>query len=161
MKQICVENYRPEWRHYFAALNKAWIEKFFVMEPVDEYVLYHPEEAILQDGGVILFAAYDHQIIGTVALKKIDDTTMELTKMAVDEAFQGLGAGKLLCETAITKARQIGVKKIILYTQSSLQTALVIYRRLGFKDVPIEVGKYERADTKMELMLSGSAVPNS
>jgi hypothetical protein len=38
-------------------LNRSWIEKYFVMEPVDEEVVSNPEEHILHDGGTILFAA--------------------------------------------------------------------------------------------------------
>src|SRR5690606_14936865 len=107
--------------------------------------------AILKDGGEILFALYDDKVIGTVALLKVDNETMELTKMAVDEKFQGRGAGKLLCRSAIDKAKELGVSKLVLYTQTALKPALSIYEKLGFKEVPIEKGKYKRADIKMEL----------
>jgi len=153
VNMIQIENYRAEWKHYFEAYNKAWIEKYFALEEIDKYVLSNPEEAILKDGGKILFAVYGDNVIGAVALKKISDDTMELTKMAVTDGYQGLGAGKALCKAAIEKAKELGIKRLILYTESSLKPALSIYKTLGFVDVPIEPGKYKRADIKMEMHL--------
>lgn len=153
MEKLRIEDYRPEWQPYFEALNLAWIEKYFVPEEIDRWVLSHPEEAILREGGKILFAVYNGRVIGTVALKKAGDQIAEMNKMAVDEAFQGLGAGKLLCQAAIRTAREMGMKELVLYTHSSLGTALSIYKKLGFTEVPVEAGKYKRADVKMSLNL--------
>ncbi|RQP19700.1 MAG: GNAT family N-acetyltransferase [Parapedobacter sp.] len=153
MKTITIENYRPEWQTYFEKFNRAWIEKYFVLEDIDKYVLSNPEEAILNDGGEILFAVYESKVIGTVALKKVDKDIMELTKMAVDKNYQGIGAGKMLCQAAIDKAKDLDVEKLVLYTQSALKPALGIYRKLGFREVAIEQGQYKRADTKMEMIL--------
>lgn len=153
MKAISIEPYRPEWQPYFEQFNKAWIEKHFVLEAIDRHVLSNPETAILQKGGKILFAVYRDQVIGTVALMNSDGVTMELTKMAVEENHRGIGAGKLLCRAAIDLARDLGVKRLILFTQASLQPALTIYRKCGFKEVALEPGKYLRADTQLELKL--------
>jgi N-acetylglutamate synthase-like GNAT family acetyltransferase len=101
-----------------------------------------------------LFAVYGGKVIGTVALKKVDTDTMELTKMAVDENYQGIGAGKMLCQAAVDKAKDLSIKRLVLYTQTALKPALGIYRKLGFIEVPIEQGKYKRADTKMEMILN-------
>lgn len=153
MDKVSIEDYRAEWQPHFEALNTAWIEKYFVMEDIDRFVLSNPEEAILKDGGQILFAVYKGRVIGTVALKKADDHTLEMTKMAVDEAFRGQGTGKLLCRSAINRARETGAKELILYTHSSLKTAIDIYKKLGFIEVPVEAGKYKRADVKMRMGL--------
>ncbi|MGV3767084.1 MAG: GNAT family N-acetyltransferase [Chitinophagaceae bacterium] len=148
-----LEDFQPQYAIHFERLNKAWLNKYFVVEPIDEYVLTHPEEAILNDGGAILFARYGNDIIGTVGLKNIGNGVMELTKMAVDEAFHGLGAGKFLCRNAIEKAKEMKMGKLILYSQTKLETALAIYRKHGFVDIPLEPGKYKRADVMMELVL--------
>lgn len=150
---ITIENYKPEYQCYFEAFNKAWLEKYYVVEAIDEYVLTHPEEAILNDGGRILFAVYNEAVVGTVALRKVDEGVMEFTKMAVDEKYQGLGAGKRLCEAAIQLARDLKQEKLVLYSQTQLQTALSIYRKYGFIDKPIDGTKYKRADVYMEMSL--------
>lgn len=146
----------PLYATHFERLNKAWLEKYFYIEPIDEYVLANPQEAILDHGGKILFAKHQEQIIGTIAMKWQSEGVIELTKMGVDEAFQGLGAGKLLFETALTTAIQMGAHRIILYSNTILAPALSIYRKYGFVEVPLEKGLYERSDIKMELPLTDS-----
>ena len=71
--------------------------------------------------------------------------------MAVDDDYQGMGAGILLCNTAIEKAREMGAKKLVLYSHTSLAPAIGIYRKAGFEEVPVEEGQYARADIKMEI----------
>lgn len=151
MKDFQIIDYRPEYQPYFERLNKAWLEEYFTVEPIDEWVLGQPEEAILRDGGRIYFAQCEGNIIGTMALKVAGPGVLELTKMAVDKPYQGLGAGKFLCRTAIEKAREMGAHKLLLYSQTSLAPAIGIYRSLGFVEMPLEPGKYARADIMMEL----------
>jgi GNAT superfamily N-acetyltransferase len=150
--EINILPYSPEYNIHFEKLNKAWLEEYFEVEPIDAYVLSNPEEAIIKDGGSILFAAWNEKIIGTVALKFIKPGIFELTKMAVDKPFQGMGAGKLLCIAAIEQARTLHASKLILYSQSSLKAAIGIYYKLGFTPIPLD-GKYKRADIKMQLIL--------
>jgi N-acetylglutamate synthase-like GNAT family acetyltransferase len=57
------------------------------MEPMDEWVLTNPDQAILEPGGTILMAEYDGIVAGTVGLRKVDEDTYEFTKMAVDKNF--------------------------------------------------------------------------
>lgn len=149
-----IVSYEPQYAVHFERLNKAWLEKYFYIEPIDEYVLANPQEAILNHGGEILFAKHEEQIIGTIAMKWQSEGVVELTKMGVDEAFQGLGAGKLLFENALVTAKQMGAHRIILYSNTILAPALSIYRKYGFVEVPLEKGLYERSDIKMELSLT-------
>jgi ribosomal protein S18 acetylase RimI-like enzyme len=149
-----IVNYSPAYKTYFESLNKAWLEKHFTVEPIDKYVLENPEEAILEHGGEILFAIYKGEVIGTVALKLIEPGMYEMTKMAVDETFRGLGAGKALCAAAIEKAKYIKAKRLILYSTKVLETAIAIYHKLGFQEIPLEPGVYQRANIKMEYPLS-------
>jgi ribosomal protein S18 acetylase RimI-like enzyme len=154
MIDLEILDYRPEYQPYFERLNKTWLEAYFRVEPIDEYVLGRPEEAILREGGQIYFVRHEGQIIGTMALKVAGPSVLELTKMAVDPPFQGQGVGKFLCRTAIAKAREMGAHKLLLFSHTSLAPALGIYRSLGFVEVPVEPGKYARADIMMELALA-------
>src|ERR1700754_1378880 len=107
MKGITIIDYRPEHQPYFELFNKTWIEENFELELVDLYVLKHPEEAILKPGGVILVALYDGVPAGTVGLRKIDATTYEFTKMAVDANFRRKGIGEALSYASFDRARQL------------------------------------------------------
>ncbi|HEY0895207.1 MAG TPA: GNAT family N-acetyltransferase [Sphingobacteriaceae bacterium] len=151
--KIAIIDYQPAYQPYFEKFNKDWIGEYFKLEPVDQYVLENPRQAILDRGGIILFARADGEIIGTVALKPTGPGEYELTKMAVDKRFRGAGAGKALCQAAIDRANRIGARKLVLYSNTSLSAAIAIYRKLGFAEVPLEAGTYERADIKMELSL--------
>jgi N-acetylglutamate synthase-like GNAT family acetyltransferase len=122
------------------------------MEPIDFAVLQKPEEHIIKKGGAILMASCDKEMAGTVALKYVEPGIYEFTKMAVDERFRGQKIGLLLSEAAIVKARQLGAHKIILYSNTVLAPAISLYRKLGFKEVPVDA-VYERSDIKMELTL--------
>lgn len=152
-KPVQIVSYQPEFARHFAQLNKAWIEENFKLEPIDNYVLENPEAAILNNGGQILFAAHEEKIIGTVGLKRITGGLFELTKMAVDKEARGMGAGKLLCKAAIEMAINMGAQELILYSNTRQAVAIGIYRQLGFTELPLEPGTYQRANIKMGLSL--------
>jgi len=154
MSTLRIMDYRPEHQPHFERLNRAWIEKFFWLEEIDLFVLQQPETALLQPGGAILMAAWNGTVAGTVALKKVDSHTYELTKMAVDEDFRRKGIAEALSRAAFKKAKELGACTVILYSQTSLAGAIALYRKLGFREVPIEKGVYKRSDIKMEIDLS-------
>lgn len=149
---VTIVEYEPAHQPWFENLNRAWIEKFFWMEPLDFDILQHPDEHIIKPGGTILVAKYGDEIAGVVALKYVKPGIYEFTKMAVAEVHRGRKIGQLLAEAAIEKARSLGAYKIILYSSTKLPPALALYRKLGFVDVPVD-GPYKRSDVKMELPL--------
>jgi ribosomal protein S18 acetylase RimI-like enzyme len=153
MNKIEIIPYRAEHGFHFARLNKAWIEKYFVLEELDKWVLQNPHEAILQKGGAILMATYDGVIAGTVALIKVSHEEYEFAKMAVDEVYQRRGIAEALSYAAFAKARELGAKKVSLYSQTSLAPAIHLYRKLGFVEVPMDNVLYKRANIKMEIDL--------
>jgi len=153
MSKVKIAEYTSEHQPYFEFLNRRWIEKYFWMEPVDEYVLTKPEEAIIQPGGAILMAMYESHLAGTIALKKVDDTTYEFTKMAVHENFQRRGIAEELSYGAFRKAYELGAEEIMLYSHSSLKPAIHLYEKLGFHHLDLEKGKYKRADVMMSITM--------
>ena len=143
-------------RDAFKALNVAWIERHFILEPADHRALDHPEAYILKGGGQIAMALYDGEIVGSCALIAMGDGSYELAKMAVADAAQGLGIGLALGQHMIDQARALGAKRLYLETNSSLVPALALYRKLGFKPVEgaTSPSPYARCDMRMELFLS-------
>ena len=149
-----IVSYRPEHQPYFERFNKAWIEKYFWLEEIDKYVLENPGEAVIGEGGAILMATYNGEVAGTVALKKVNDEVYEFTKMAVDEQFRRKGIAEALSYASFAKATELGPNKVILYSNTLLKGAILMYRKLGFKEVPAEQGIYKRSDIKMEILLN-------
>jgi ribosomal protein S18 acetylase RimI-like enzyme len=131
-------------------LNLEWLQKYFKVEPKDEKVLSDPQGEIIDKGGMIFYAKYANKIVGTVSLLKIDQTTFELSKMAVSDGNQGLGIGKKLMIHCLAAAKEKGIQKLILYSNKSLAPAIHLYESFGFVAIPVEEGVYERANIKME-----------
>ena len=148
---IRIMDYTPEHQPYFESFNRIWIEELFEMEPVDEWVLRNPEQAILQPGGAILMAEYNGIIAGTVGLRKVDNSTWEFTKMAVDRNFRRLGIAEALSFASFKKAKQLGANLVILYSNTKNAGAIKLYEKIGFKHVEVETGIYKRANVKMEI----------
>jgi ribosomal protein S18 acetylase RimI-like enzyme len=134
-------------------LNLEWLKKYFKVEPKDEIVLSDPQGQIIDKGGMIFYAKYNDEIVGTVSLIKIDNTTFELSKMAVTDGVQGLGIGKKLMLHCLAVAEAKGMEKLILYSNRKLLSAIHLYEKFGFVEVPLEDGVYERADIKMERII--------
>ena len=145
--------FEPRYRDDFKRLNVAWLQRYFRVEPIDEQVLGHPEREILNGGGAILFARLEDRIVGTVALKPEEQGGFELTKMAVDEAFQGRGFGKRLLDVACDHAKSLGAPRVILYSQRTLQAAVAMYAKYGFVEMPLTDKRYARCDIKMQRVL--------
>jgi ribosomal protein S18 acetylase RimI-like enzyme len=149
MNPISIVDYNPAYQPYFEKFNRQWIEELFVMEPVDEFVVTNPDIAILNPGGAILMALYEGIAAGTVALRKVDDTTYEFTKMAVDQDYRRKGIAEALSYASFEKAKALGATKVILYSNTKNAAAIKLYEKLGFVHVEVEAGVYERANVKM------------
>ena len=146
--------YSPDLKEHIKNLNIEWLQKYFRVEKKDELVLSNPQEEIIDKGGMIFYAKYNDEIIGTVSLMKIDDVTFELSKMAVSDKAQGLGIGNKLLVHSITVAEENNIKKLLLYSNRILLPALHLYKKFGFVEVPLGNVNYERADIKMEKTIS-------
>ncbi|MFN4313588.1 MAG: GNAT family N-acetyltransferase [Chitinophagaceae bacterium] len=149
MDKINILPYQKTHQSFFEAVNRAWIESMFEMEPTDEWVLQNPEEALINPGGAILVAEYDGAPAGVVGLRKLDSACYELTKMAVDVSFRRKGIAKKLMLAAIDKALEMGATELILYSNRKNAAAIILYEQIGFRHVSVEPGVYERANVKM------------
>jgi len=149
MNEINIIDYRPEHQPYFEKFNRTWIEELFEMEPMDEWVLTNPGQAILVPGGAILMAEYDGVVAGTVGLRKVDAFSYEFTKMSVDKNFRRRGIAEAITYASFRKAKALGAKKVILYSNKLNAGAIKLYEKIGFRHVEVENTVYKRANVKM------------
>jgi putative acetyltransferase len=91
------------------------------------------EEQYFRRGGFFALVEIDHTIIATVGLHPVDDSTCELRKMYCLPQCRGQGLGRRLMEFALTKARELGFRRMILETASPLKEAIGLYSRFGFQ----------------------------
>jgi len=154
--QIELILYEDQYAAIFKSLNLEWLDKYNLTESHDLEVLDDPRGTILNNGGIIYLAKAGDEIVGSAALIKEPNDVYELAKMAVTPAWRGKGISRLLIEKCLETARSWNAKKIMLYSNSQLQTALKLYEKYGFRHVPVENAPFLTADVKMELIISGT-----
>lgn len=152
---LSLVEYSPDLSEAFYTINAEWISSMFVMEDKDEQVLSNPDTYIIGKGGTILFVRSEaHGVVGAGALMPVGtDGTFELTKMGVLSASRGEKAGEFLLAALIGRAKEIGVKKLFLLTNSKCEAAIHLYEKLGFihdDDIMANYGaRYERCNVAM------------
>ena len=153
--KISFKNFKTEYSAIFYDLNIEWLEKYFCVEDYDREVLSKPEKYIIKKGGIILFAEFNNDIVGTVALMPTNNKcTFELTKMAVNPNYRNNKIGQKLLLKIISVAKRMSLKKIILYSNKKLENAIHLYLKYNFIEITLEENcPYERANIKMELSI--------
>ena len=150
---IKIAEYLPEHRDRFKEINVQWITRSFVMEEEDIKTVDDPEGYILKGGGRIFIALYNNEVAGTCAYLNFGNNEFEMIKMAVDEKFRGLKIGKTIGEESLKKMKAYGAKKIFLFSNTKgSATAVTLYRKLGFTEIPLGDSEFQRADIRMELI---------
>lgn len=145
--------YKPEYKQNFIDLNTAWLEEYFFVEQHDKDVFENIEKVVLEPGGEIFFCLLDDEVVGTVAMQKINDSVIEMAKLAVDKKHQGKKLGNLLVDACIDFAKSHNYKTLMLVSSTKLDVALNLYRKYGFVETPMDETDYHRADIQMELYL--------
>jgi ribosomal protein S18 acetylase RimI-like enzyme len=153
MPRIEIIPYTDALKEHIKTLNVEWLEKYFSVEPNDVISLSNPKEEILDKGGYIYYATVDGVVAGTVSLLRITNYEFELGKMAVSANYQGLGLGNIFMQHCIDEAQRLGIKKLILFSNTSLGPAIHLYRKYGFTDAEFEQGHYARSNIKMERVI--------
>jgi putative acetyltransferase len=111
------------------------------------------EANYLSRGGIFeVLENDDGQIVGTIGLYPLNETTIELRKMYFDPSIRGRGLGKQLLAKMIEKAKNLGYLSIYLETASVLKQAVHIYEKAGFK--PVDVKHTPRCDQAFVLELA-------
>jgi putative acetyltransferase len=150
---IRIINYEDKYQSDFRRLNLEWLEKYNLTESHDLEILDDPQGTVIARGGCIFLAMDGHDVVGTAGLWKENEDEYELVKMGVDPAYRGQGISKLLLEKCIAEARNQNAKKIFLFSNSQLQTAIKLYRKYHFEHIPVTHAPFLTADIKMELSL--------
>lgn len=156
---LMIVPYEPRHADAWAALNRAWLaEGGFAVEAKDERAIGDPQAAFLDGGGRILIAETDGQAVGCCALIRMQDG-FEVSKMTVTPAMRGRGLARRLLRACEAAARESGVERLYLETNSALKPAIALYESEGFTHLPARPTPYARADVFMEKRLEPAATP--
>lgn len=143
----------------FDALNRAWLDKYFAVEPIDEVIFADPVGKILEPGGAIFVAEMGSRVVGVGALIRHEGgekPVYELSKMGVDETVQGLGIGRKIIEASFEYAKAKNSPKMIIYSNTKLTPAIGLYKKMGFVETPLSDearARYKRCDITLEKLL--------
>lgn len=104
-----------------------------------EFQGFSKEMATLQEmygapKGCLLLAKRGQEYIGAVGLREHAPGVAEMKRMFVLPEHQGIGAGNLLVELFIAKAKELGYFSIKLDSIRVLGKAYALYRKFGFKE---------------------------
>ena len=91
---------------------------------------FSPEELTREKEDILIGAVDDDELLACCLLTKVDNKSLRLRQMAVQNNLQGKGIGASMMNFAELVARDKGYKKLIMHAR---KTALGFYEKLGYK----------------------------
>jgi GNAT superfamily N-acetyltransferase len=86
--------------------------------------------------GRLLLVEYGGQLAGCVALHQWEPGVCEMKRLYLRPSFRGKGLGRVIAETIIAEARNIGYQRMRLDTiEPLMKDAVEMYRKLGFREI--------------------------
>jgi GNAT superfamily N-acetyltransferase len=113
----------------------ALIDAYFDDEAWEAEVAGLPGAYGPPDGALLLAREADLPL-GCVGSKRLDDGACEMKRMFVAPIARGRGAGRILAEAVLERARSAGYRRMYLDTSIRQTEAIALYRSLGFVEVP-------------------------
>ena len=130
------EALRPLYAEYEAMLLEAEPTFFRSLDQQN----YDDEIARLEEKyappGRFYVLYVDGAAAGCVGMKPLDEAHAELKRLYIRPEFRGNGFGKMLTCRILDDARAEGFSFLRLDTLPQLKSALAVYRRLGFYEIP-------------------------
>lgn len=95
-------------------------------------------KSYFDNGGTFLVTVHDGRIIGTGAIRFLEEGICELKRLWLLSDYHGQGLGYRMMQELLAIARQKGYKYMRLFTDPVYQKrAVEFYKRLGFHQIPV------------------------
>lgn len=131
------EELRSLYAEYEAMLLEAdpSFGKSLAQQDYDNEIAHLEEKYGLPRGRFYLLYV-DGAVAGCVGMKPVDETCAELKRLYVRPQYRGRKRGEYLTRRILSDAKQEGYKYVRLDTLPALKTALDLYRKIGFYEIP-------------------------
>lgn len=86
--------------------------------------------------GSLLLVKMENKYVGCVAVRPIEGDICEMKRLYTDDAYRGMGIGRLLIAGIITEARELNYQRMRLDTLASMTAARKLYKSFGFQEIP-------------------------
>ena len=86
--------------------------------------------------GRLYLALWDGEAAGCIALRKLDEQRCEMKRLYVRPAFRGHKIGDVLVDRILQDAKAIGYRYMLLDTLPFLESAIHMYQKRGFYEIP-------------------------
>src|SRR5215468_9100931 len=87
--------------------------------------------------GRLLLATYGGALAGCVAIHALEPGIGEMKRLFLRPAFRGKGLGQAMVDAIVAEARAIGYQRLRLDTiEPLMKSAVAMYRRMGFREIP-------------------------
>jgi len=138
-------------------------EIFKDQHPLEESITYYESHGELKDmediqknyfenGGIFLVLTENDQIIGTGAIRQLEDKTCELKRLWLLSEYHGKGLGYRMLQELLSFAKANGYQRMRLETDLEAQSRAVdFYKRNGFYEIPRYADHTD--DIAMEIIL--------
>jgi len=154
---VKIIDYKPSLKKYFYELAGTWLLGVLngELEDDDKFALNNPDKAYLEKGGFLFYAQYGSDIVGCVALKRLDEDTFEFAKLFINSDYRQLGIATKLIERCISRCKENHSKELWLQTTMSMPQAHKLYYKLGFtnREAPTQMDVLKRTEKIMCLEL--------
>lgn len=107
---------------------------YLSLQDYDEEVR-HLEHKYGLPGGRLYLALWDGEPAGCIGLRRIDERDCEMKRLYVRPQYRDKHIGGRLARQVIDDAREIGYARMLLDTFPFLESAIRMYRALGFSDI--------------------------
>lgn len=110
-----------------------WLGRDLSFQDIDDE-LKDPAKKYTAPEGELLVAVEGEDVLGMIAYHRHSDTRCEMKRLYVKPSCRGMKLGEKLIEELIAHARQAGYKEMVLDTIVPLQSAIHMYKKLGFAE---------------------------
>lgn len=135
-ERIAVLDYKPGLNQHFHELAGPWLTEELngQLKEEDGITLEDPEAEHFMNGGFYFYASYKDQIVGFVALRRLDDHAFEFTPPFIHPNYRKFEIDRILLERCISRCVENQAGELFIQTFIRKTDAYEAYKAMGFED---------------------------